>query len=113
MSRRHWIAGGQSYNPEHPHEGIGRQTPGERYPASPRPFPTPLPPIEYGPDDLVRRAGPNGWIRFRGRDFRVSKTLKGFPIALRPQPGKDSRFDLFFRHQKFDTLTLTSDDIED
>ncbi|MDR3300691.1 MAG: transposase, partial [Candidatus Accumulibacter sp.] len=101
------------YNQERPHEGIGTQTPGERCHASPLAFPAQLPPIEYGSDDIVRKAHLGGWISFKGRDFGVSKALQGLPIALRPQPQKDGCFDLFFCHQKFDSLDLASNDTED
>jgi transposase InsO family protein len=94
------------YNQERPHEGIGMQTPGERYRASERTFPAHLPPIEYGPEDSVRKVSQGGSISFRGQEIQVSKAWVGFPIALRPQPQKDGCFDLFFCHHKFDSIDL-------
>jgi hypothetical protein len=60
------------------------QPPAQRYAPSPRSLPGALPPIEYGPDDLVRKVQQGGWISFKGRQLRVSKALVGQPVALRP-----------------------------
>jgi hypothetical protein len=54
-----------------------------------------------------------GWLSFKGQEFRVSKALTGYPVALRPQPEQDGGFDLFFCHQKVDSLDLVSMTSED
>lgn len=73
----------QLYNHERPHEALGMQVPASRYQLSPRPFPEVLPPIDYGPDDWVRKVGDKGRLSFRGRFFTVPKAFKGYPVALR------------------------------
>ncbi len=73
----------QLYNHERPHEALGMQVPASRYQLSPRAFPEVLPPIEYGPDDWVRKVGDKGRLSFRGRFFTVPKAFKGYPVALR------------------------------
>jgi transposase InsO family protein len=95
------------YNHVRPHEAILMQTPSQRYRPSPRSFPAHLPPIEYAPDDLVRRVQQGGWISFKGHDLRVSKALIGQPVALRPRLQEDGCFDLFFCHQWIDFLDLS------
>ncbi len=44
------------YNYIRPHQALGLATPSDRYRPSRRSFPESLPPIEYGPDDCVRKA---------------------------------------------------------
>lgn len=72
------------YNLERPHQALDLATPASRYVPSPRPFPAELPPLEYGPDDLVRVVQDQGIISVRGRPYRVGKAFRGHPIALRP-----------------------------
>ncbi len=83
------------YNLERPHEALGMAVPASRYQVSFRSFPETLPPVEYGPDDLVRRAGDRGRISVFGRDFKVGRAFKGFPVAIRPA-ADDGTFNVFF-----------------
>ena len=83
------------YNLERPHEALGMAVPASRYQVSSRSFPETLPPVEYGPDDLVRRAGDRGRISVFGRDFKVGRAFKGLPVALRPT-ADDGTFNVFF-----------------
>lgn len=94
------------YNHERPHEAIGYAVPAERYQPSARVFPSMLPPIEYGPDDLVAIANANGEVRVHGRKLRVPKTLSGLPIAFRPRTTKDGHYDLYFCHHRFGEIDL-------
>lgn len=71
------------YNLERPHEALGLAPPVSRYQISPRSFPETLPVWEYGPGDQVRRVQAEGWLSFRGRDYRVSKAFRGEMVALR------------------------------
>ena len=72
------------YNFERPHEALGLLPPASRYQMSPRPFPETLPPLEYGPDDQVRKVQAGGEISFHGRFFQVGKAFRGLAVALRP-----------------------------
>jgi hypothetical protein len=77
-----------------------------RYRPSPIPFPESLPPVEY-PDDLeVRKVQAEGWFSYRGKTFRVSKALRGFPIALRQSELGDSLREVLFCHQLLNTIDL-------
>jgi hypothetical protein len=58
-----------------------------------------LPPVEYPPGLEVRKVQENGWFTYRGRHFRLTKALRGFPIALRQAELSDSRREVLFCHQ--------------
>ena len=72
------------YNHERPHEALGMATPAQRYRPNSRPFPEVLPPVEYAPGDQVRKVDGDGFISFKNRPRRISKALRGEPVALRP-----------------------------
>ncbi len=72
------------YNLERPHEALGLAPPVSRYRPSPRSFPETLPVWDCGPGDQVRKVQAEGWISFRGREFRLSKAFRGKRVALRP-----------------------------
>ena len=83
------------YNLERPHEALGLAPPVSRYRQSPRSFPERLPQWDYGPGDQVRKVQAEGWISFRGREFRVSKAFRGERLALRPTL-TDGVWEVFF-----------------
>ena len=83
------------YNFERPHEALGQQVPASRYRPSVRAFPSTLPPIEYGPQDVVRKVQCQGEFSFHGQTFRISKCFHGYPIALRPTL-EDGKFSIHF-----------------
>lgn len=87
------------YNFERPHEALDMDVPASRYLESPRSFPEVLPPIEYGPGDIVRKVQDKGVVHFRGRVFTIPSAFRGYPIALRPT-AKDGGYDIYFCHQK-------------
>jgi transposase InsO family protein len=84
------------YNWERPHQALEMAVPGQRYSPSPRPFPESLPPVEYGPEDVVvRKVQADGTITFHSSVFRVGNAFKGLPVALRPTAA-DGVWDVFF-----------------
>jgi transposase InsO family protein len=93
------------YNYERPHEALQMGVPGDRYRPSRRSFPRRLPPVEYGPDDHVRRVQHGGEISFRGRLYKVPKAFRGEAIALRPT-ATDGLFQLYFCQRRFGELDL-------
>jgi transposase InsO family protein len=93
------------YNGERPHEALGLQVPASRYRPSPRPFPEVLPPIAYGPGDVVRRVQEGGWFSYRGRDYRVAVAFRGYPIALRAD-GHGGQLQVWFCHAHLGTINL-------
>jgi len=92
------------YNTERPHDALQMETPISRYRPSPNAFPEKLPPIEYGPDDIVARVGWNGELRFQGQKFKVSAALSHLDVALRPQPDQAGMFDVYFAHHRCQTI---------
>lgn len=74
----------QVYNTERPHESLGMATPATRYQPSPRAYPEVLPPLAYGPGDVLRKVQAKGEFHFRGRVFAIGKAFHGQLVALRP-----------------------------
>src|ERR1700733_10547789 len=88
-----------------PNEALGLQPPARRYRPSPRVFCESLPPIEYGPGDLVRKVDGDGWISFRNRPIRIGKAFRRQPVALRPG-GDDGVFDIHYCVQRIGRIDL-------
>jgi len=83
------------YNHERPHQALGMIPPAERYRPSERSMPQELEPIEYGPEDHVRRAQSGGQVSFQHRRFRVGQAFTGQPVALRATT-QDGLYDVYF-----------------
>ena len=94
------------YNYERPHESLLMEVPGSRYESSRRSYIEKLPPIEYGPDDSVRKVD-QGKISFRCRRFRVGKAFNGEYIGLRPTQ-IDDVYDVMFCNHKIDEIDIRS-----
>ena len=88
----------QVYNQERPHEALAMAVPASRYTVSPQAFPEVLPAIEYAPDLAVRKVQHDGWISYRGGDYKLPKAFKGYPVALRPTIRDGELEVLFCRH---------------
>lgn len=96
------------YNHERPHEALAMAVPASRYQVSPREFLETLPPIEYGPGDLIRKVDHKGDISFRGKSFRIGKAFHRYPVALRPTL-TDGLYNVFFCHQEVAQINLIND----
>jgi transposase InsO family protein len=107
--QRHLDPWRHEYNAYRPHEAIGMHTPASRYRASPRSMPSTLPPVEYGPDDIVRRVGDGGRISVKGHKLRVGKALIGQDVALRPRAQDEGSFDVYFCHHRLDPIDVLED----
>jgi transposase InsO family protein len=92
-----------SYNLERPHEALKLAVPASRYRVSPRSFPRTLPPIEYGPGDVVRKVQADGSISYRHQEFRLGKAFRGELVALRPT-SIDGIWEVVFCNQKIAQL---------
>jgi transposase InsO family protein len=93
------------YNHERPHEALGLAVPASRYTASQRAFPESVPPIEYGPGELVRKVCEKGRITYKGHYWRVGKAFRGMPVALRPTT-EDGKFNIYFCAEQVASLDL-------
>jgi transposase InsO family protein len=92
------------YNHERPHQALDLATPSKRYWQSHRCFPETLPAIEYGPEDIVRKADVNGDVSFKNHRIRLGKPFRGELIALRPLA--DGVFSIFFCTNQIGTIDL-------
>lgn len=93
------------YNQERPHEGIGMAVPASRYCPSKRTFPETLHPIIYQLGAMLRRVDMKGCISFKGRTYRVGRTLWKHTVEIRPTE-EDGVLDVYFSHQKVETIDL-------
>jgi transposase InsO family protein len=93
------------YNFERPHAALGLATPSTRYVPSAISFPGALPAIAYGPDDLVRIVADHGQVRFRGREYLVSRAFRGQPVGLRM--AGDGVWDVYYCHQRVARIDLS------
>jgi transposase InsO family protein len=96
------------YNLVRPHQALDLQVPVQRYQPSAVTFPAQLPPIEYPADTAVRMVQAEGWFSFRGRNFRVSKALRGHPIGLRVADAQERCWVVFFCHQPIARIDLAA-----
>ena len=95
------------YNTRRPHESLGQKPPASRYAISSRPYPSVLPPVEYGPEDQVRKVQAQGVLSFKGRLWPVGKAFRGQPVALRPT-AVDGEYQVFYCHQQIGSLSLAA-----
>jgi putative transposase len=72
----------QIYNEQRPHEALGQIPPARVYEASPRAYPSRLPPCEYPGHFEVRSVGRKGEICWRSRELFVSHALTGERIGF-------------------------------
>ena len=95
------------YNFQRPHDALQLAVPASRYQPSARDFPAVLPPIVYGPGDIVRKVQNGGDVSFEGRLLHVSRAFVGHPVALRPTV-HDGVFDVFFCQQQIAQIDLSA-----
>ena len=72
------------YNHERPHESLGMKTPSEFYSHSKLRWQGTPEDIDYGAME-TRRVRGQGAIRFEGANIRISSTLAGWSVGLKPQ----------------------------
>ena len=94
-----------TYNFHRPHEALRMETPADRYRPSERPYQENPAPVEYGPDDDVRRVQQGGWISYRGREHSVPKAFFGERVAIRlTETG--GLMDVYYGNQKIAQIDL-------
>jgi putative transposase len=84
------------FNEERPHEALEQDTPASHYAASPRSFPTKLPPIEYPAHFEKRLMSRNGGFRWASKRVPLSHLLEGQYIGL--EEVGDGIWDVYFSH---------------
>ena len=93
------------YNHDRPHEALALAVPANRYQPSLRPFPEPLPSIDYDHGTTVRKVQQEGVLHFRWQVIKVSKAFRGYPMGIRPLP-EEGRYDVLFCHHRIKTIDL-------
>jgi len=91
------------YNHERPHDALELGVPADFYRPSPRDFPEELPEIEYSSNDFVRKVQQKGLISFKGRNYRVGKSLVGQRVAVRPTT-EDGVYDVIYCRQNISQI---------
>ena len=104
-AQAHFAAFRSCYNLERPHEALGYAVPASRYQPSSRPFPETVPPVEYGPDEVVRTVSVHGSISWQGRRRFVSRGLAGEPVAVRPTL-EETTWEVVYIHRRVATIDL-------
>ena len=94
------------YNLQRPHEALAMHPPISRYRPSTLAYPEQLPAIEYADGDTVVQPNSSGFIRFKGRSWRISQALGRLPVGIRQHPGVDGLFDVFFCHHRCAQLDM-------
>ena len=91
------------YNHERPHESLGLEVPASRYRPSAHAYPETLPPIEYGPDDLVQTIRHNGMLYVWKQDFYIGQAFAQQSVALRPTL-EDGLWDVYYCSNRIGTV---------
>jgi transposase InsO family protein len=73
--QRNFDAFRHEYNDERPHEYLQQDTPASRYGASPRPYPTRLPALEYPGHFLVKKITTGGTFRFQHKLLYLANAM--------------------------------------
>jgi len=94
------------YNYKRPHQALDQAVPGDRYKPSTRPMPDEIPEVEYASGDIVRSISTTkGYVRFKGRFWKVPEAFRGQRVAVRP--GEiDGIHAVYFGARKIATIDL-------
>ena len=92
------------YNFERPHEGIGMETPFNRYHYSERKYVEKLPEIEYRENDIIRNVDAAGKISYQNRKIVIGQAFRYLPVALRTTD--DIKYSVYFCHLKLLTIDM-------
>jgi len=93
------------YNTERPHEALGLEVPAHRYQPSQRSYPETLPPVQYANGVEVRRGDQQGWISYRGQEWRIGRAFAGQELGLRAT-ARDAIYEVIFLTQVIKELDL-------
>lgn len=96
-----------TYNHDRPHEALAWAVPADRYTASSRSFPEPLPELAYADDAQIRIVAPNGAISFQGHRLQMGKAFGGQRVGIVPT-AVDGQFRVLFAHQPIALIDLRS-----
>jgi putative transposase len=84
----------RDYNEDRHHQALGDVTPGKVYHKSNRPYLTKPPEMVYPDHMIIRKVKPSGQVWWQGKEFHVSETLVGEPVAF--EPINDGLYQLYY-----------------
>jgi transposase InsO family protein len=93
------------YNEQRPHEALQMHVPASRYRPSARPYTGQFPPVEYEPQDLLRKTDVHGRLVLESRRFRVGKAFALSVVAVRPTP-QEGVFQVYYFRQRIAQIDL-------
>ena len=108
--QRRFDAWREVYNLERPHQALDMKVLASRYMMSKRTFPETLPPIEYGPGDVVRKVRHKGKLSYKGHTYNIAQAFKGYPVALRPTQ-TDGLMDVVFQQHTIAQIDLKTREV--
>lgn len=97
-AQHHFDRWRDEYNYERPHEALGMDPPVSRYKTSPRKYPSCLPEITYGNQEMVGEVNKAGNIHYKKKKYFINESLYGLPVALREL--ENDKISMHFCHQK-------------
>jgi len=74
-----------TFNHERPHEALDMRTPADVYTKSTRTYDPAPPQLTYAADCIQRKVNSTGAIRLHGERIRISTSLAGWHLGLRPK----------------------------
>jgi transposase InsO family protein len=94
------------YNCDRPHEALGMSVPASRYRMSVRVYEENPGPIEYGPEDEVRKVHSRGKLNYRGATYWLSTAFNGEPVAIRRNVRLEDALEVWYCRQMIGHLNL-------
>lgn len=94
------------YNELRPHQALGMKPPISRYERSPRAYTGHLAPLLYPISDEVRKVCQQGFLSFKGQEYRLGKAFAGDCVGIRPTPHQDGLQDVFYASFRVGQINL-------
>ena len=100
------------YNELRPHQALGMKPPISRYAPSPRVYTGHLAPLLYPISDEVRKVCQQGFLSFKGQEYRLGKAFAGDCVGIRPTQYQDGLQDVFYADFRVGQINLHERSIE-
>lgn len=100
------------YNELRPHQALGMKPPISRYAPSPRVYTGHLAALLYPISDEVRKVCQQGFLSFKGQEYRLGKAFAGDCVGIRPTAHQDGLHDVFYANFRVGQINLHERSIE-
>ena len=94
------------YNELRPHQALGMKPPISRYAPSPRVYTGHLAELLYPISDEVRKVCQQGFLSFKGQEYRLGKAFAGECVGIRPTQYQDGLQDVFYANFRVGQINL-------